>query len=145
MSDKPFTVSDRRHFTAEGQLRDEPEAGAAPASPKAKAPSPEATTPGEGPGEARRGPGGPPPKADLSSLVLSLAAQASLLLEGGEGLPEGMPASEGLAGAQSIISILEMLQDKTEGRRTEGETEVLEGVLYQLRMAYVARARVSGA
>jgi hypothetical protein len=38
-----------------------------------------------------------------------------------------------------------MLKDKTEGRRTESEDQVLAGVLYELRMGYVARTRVSGA
>ena len=59
--------------------------------------------------------------------------------------PEGAAPEEGLSAAQSIISMLEMLQDKTEGRRTPDETGLLESLLYELRMAYVAKARVSGA
>ena len=51
---------------------------------------------------------------------------------------------EALAEARSLIGILEMLRDKTEGRRTPREEEVLEGLLYELRMAYVARAREAG-
>ena len=58
---------------------------------------------------------------------------------------EGASAAEGLQGARSIIAILEMLHDKTEGRRTAEESEILEGLLYELRLAYVARARVTGA
>jgi hypothetical protein len=75
---------------------------------------------------------------------MSLATQAGMFLEG-RGLPEGTASDERLAAAQSIISILEMLQDKTEGRRTSEESEALEGLLYELRMAYVAAARVTGA
>jgi len=93
---------------------------------------------------APRAAAGPPPKAEFLSFVMSLATQAGVFLEG-QGLPEGATGEEGLAAAQSIISILEMLQDKTEGRRTAEESEVLEGLLYELRMAYVAKARVSGA
>ena len=66
---------------------------------------------------------GPPPPADLGSFCLSLATQASGLLDGG-GLPEGASVAEGLQGARSIIAILEMLHDKTEGRRTAEEKQV---------------------
>lgn len=141
MSDKPFIVSDRRHFTAEGQPRDGSPDGESERATSGAAPSAGPSEPGPAPGQAASG---PPPGADFISFVVSLATQASLLLEG-QGLPEGAPAREGLVGAQSIISILEMLQDKTEGRRTPGESAVLEDLLYQLRMAYVARARVAGA
>lgn len=140
MNDKPFTVNDRRHFTPEGQPRQEdlPEEAAPPAAEAAPSP----TTPDPSPARPRAA--GPPPKADFASFVISLATQATFLLDG-RGLPEGAPPEEGLAGAQSIISILEMLQDKTEGRRTPEETGLLESLLYELRMAYVAKARVSGA
>ena len=37
------------------------------------------------------------------------------------------------------IGILEMLQDKTEGRRTREEDREFEAILYQLRMAYVQK------
>jgi hypothetical protein len=75
---------------------------------------------------------------------LSLASQAMALLSG-EGLPEDASPEERLEGARSIIAILEMLKDKTEGRRTAPEDEVLEGLLFELRMGYVAKARVTGA
>ncbi|HSB62099.1 MAG TPA: DUF1844 domain-containing protein [Vicinamibacteria bacterium] len=133
MSDKPFTVSDRRHFTADGQPREDP-----PASEPGRSAAEGTASPGGLPA------GGPPPEADFTSLVVSLATQASLLL-GGHGLPEGAAPGEGLAGARSLISILEMLQEKTEGRRTPAESAVLENLLYELRMAYVAAAKGAGA
>jgi uncharacterized protein DUF1844 len=133
MNDKPFTVNDRRHFTPEGQAReDDPAPAAVKDAPRSGAP------------QAAEGAERAPAKADLTSFLISLATQAGLLLDGGS-LPEGMSVAEGRAGAQSIISILEMLQDKTEGRRTDGETDVLARLLYELRMAYVAKARVTGA
>ena len=46
-----------------------------------------------------------------------------------------------LAGARQIVAILEMLKDKTEGRRTANEDALLAELLFQLRMAYVERAR----
>jgi len=155
-SEKPFTVSDRRHFTPDGRLRD-----AAP--PDEGEGSVSATpTPGEEPGagsasgESRwestsPSPAAPqgdlppvdPGEADLSQFLLSLGAQAGMLLSG-RGLPEGTDPAEALDGARSIISILEMLKGKTQGRRTPREDEVLEGLLYELRMAYVEASRTSG-
>ncbi len=160
-SKKSFTVKDRRHFTPDGQVREEPEdpiepveesAGEAssptPAPEGGPEPSPPATDPekdsspssmpepeGEGPAEA-----GP---ADFGQFLLSLGAQAGMLLSG-QGLPEGADASEALAGARSMISILDMLKEKTEGRRTAQEDEILEGLLYELRMAYVEKSRAGG-
>jgi hypothetical protein len=83
-------------------------------------------------------------KADFSGFLMSLAGQAAALMAG-EGLPEGSSKEEGLEGARSIIAILEMLKDKTEGRRSAAEDELLDGLLFELRMGYVAKARVSGA
>ncbi|MCG6924598.1 MAG: DUF1844 domain-containing protein [Acidobacteria bacterium] len=171
-SKKSFTVKDRRHFTPEGQVREEPEkpvdagessgeasstAAAAGAdhelsppatdpeddrpvgsAPAEAPPGSSSTTPDPGGGEAAGA--GP---ADFGQFLLSLGAQAGMLLSG-QGLPEGTDAGEALAGARSIISILEMLKGKTEGRRTDQEDEVLEGLLYQLRMAYVERSRAGG-
>jgi hypothetical protein len=44
-----------------------------------------------------------------------------------------------------MIAILEMLRDKTQGRRSSEEDEVLESILYQLRMAYLHKAGGAGA
>jgi hypothetical protein len=142
MSDekKPFTVSDRRHFTGEGEARkdapeerQEPEVSPRPAHPEApEAPKTSALPPGS------------MPQVDFASFIISMAAQAGALLE-------GIPESEGgdgqpdLEGARSIISVLEMLHNKTEGRRTPDEDRVLEALLYDLRMGYVAKARAGKA
>ena len=39
--------------------------------------------------------------------------------------------------AKHFIDILQMLQEKTEGNRTSEESEVLEGMLHELRMGFV--------
>ena len=152
-TEKPFTVSDRRHFTADGRPREETESEASEAPPgeTVSPPPPERATPppgGQPPAELRE----PPPRgdrgagvgpADFSQFLLSLGAQASMLLTG-QGLPEGADPEEALDGARSIISILEMLRDKTDGRRTKQEDEVIEGLLFELRMAYVETSRAGG-
>ena len=132
-SEKSFTVSDRRHFTAEGRPREDEskeEAGG-------QVPEPEARAEARGPlasGPAEEGP------VDFSHFLLGLAAQAGQLMSG-QGLPEGTTPEQALAGSRSIIAILEMLKDKTEGRRTADEDALLAELLFELRMAYVERTR----
>jgi len=129
-SEKPFNVSDRRHFTSDGRPRDDAEERPGPGEPNGSAP-PSASPP--------RSPGAP---ADFSQFLLTLAAQAGMLLSG-EGLPEGTDPAGALEGARSLI--LDMLKDKTEGRRTSAEETVLDELLFQLRMAYVEKTRTGGA
>jgi Domain of unknown function (DUF1844) len=135
-TEKPFTVSDRRHFTPEGRPRGDAEEAAVPEGSSAAAPTGARV---EVPPAAPRAPTAAGP-ADFSQFVLGLAAQAGILLSG-EGLQEGADPREALEGARSFIAILEMLWDKTEGRRTPAETALLEEVLFQLRMSYVGKTR----
>jgi hypothetical protein len=131
-SEKSFTVSDRRHFTPEGRPREEgpePQAGHAP-EPEAR----ETDAGTQASGSVDEGP------AELSGFLLGLAAQAGRLIAG-QGLPEGTTPEEALSGARSIVAILEMLKDKTEGRRTSEEDALLAELLFELRMAYVERTR----
>jgi len=130
---KPFSVNDRRHFRADGEPRRE----------ASEDQSPQVPGPRESPSEPTAPPSAAAPgAADLGAFLLSLAAQAGLLLS--EHAPEAdLPAR--LQEVRHVISILEMLKDKTEGRRTPREGQVLEGVLYELRMGYLARTRVGGA
>jgi hypothetical protein len=128
-TDKPFTVSDRRHFTSEGRPRDDAAEPAAPVAGEQQ--------PGHGEGRTEGGPAG---AVDFGQFVLSLGAQAGALITG-HGLPEGMDEAQALEGARSIIAILEMLKDKTEGRRTSEESTLLDGLLFELRMGYVEKTR----
>lgn len=131
-TEKPFTVSDRRHFTPEGRSRDDAAEAAAPETPGA---------------EARTEAGRPPTpggSADFSQFVLGLAAQAGMFLSG-EKLPDGIDAGEALEGARSVIAILEMLKEKTAGRLSGTEEALLDELLFQLRMGYVGKTRAGGA
>jgi hypothetical protein len=140
---KPFTVTDRRLFTSDGDRRESPEPEtrerAVPApEPQADRPRAPAVPPPGPAGSVLAGsaPAGAAP--EFAEFLLSLAAQASMLLG-----REGQPAD--LAGAREMIGILEMLRDKTEGRRSAEEDEVLESILYQLRLAYLHKAGGAGA
>jgi hypothetical protein len=151
---KPFTVSDRRHFTSEGEVRksDEEDAASAP-SPAAgapEAPAPPvppapgvAAPPPSGAATAEPGPeGGPGSRfpSDLLGLLISLGAQASMLLMGGE--EEG--EAPDLDGARSLIELLGVLKEKTEGHRTPQEDQLVTGLLYELRMAFVQATKAEG-
>ncbi len=136
--EKPFTVSDRRHFTPEGQAREGGEAkteGVAAGGGDAQASAASGEGRAAAPGPSAGGP------VDFSQFLLSLGAQAGALLSGAGGEEPAVERTAALEGARSIISILEMLRDKTEGHRTEQEERILEGLLFELRMAFVERSR----
>ena len=81
-----------------------------------------------------------PPKADLSFFCYSLATQAQVFL----GLvpnPATQKTEADLDQAKYTIDLLEMLREKTEGNRTEDETKILMGLLFDLRMRFVEVSR----
>jgi uncharacterized protein DUF1844 len=43
-----------------------------------------------------------------------------------------------------LIELLGVLKEKTEGRRTPQEDQLVEGLLYELRMAYVQATKAAG-
>lgn len=131
--DKAFTVRDRRKFTAEGERRNDAaeNESLSEASPAVPEPAPPAPRPAADAGESR---------VDLAGFLVSLATQAGVLLS----TPEG-DVRENLQGAQHLIDVLEMLEDKTRGNRTEDEEHVMRQLLYELRMAFVERSRTVGA
>ena len=154
---KPFTVSDRRHFTSEGEVRksdaDEPTAASPPAAEAgapATAPPPAVATAPVAPPTTESTPSaaadtgaddepGSRFPSDFLGLLISLGAQGSMLLMGG---PEGEPPD--LEGARSLIELLGVLKEKTEGRRTPQEDQLIEGLLYELRMAFVQATKAAG-
>ncbi len=132
---KSFTVKDRRLFTPDGELRGEADE-AVPAGP-IPAPRPEppvAPDPPAGPAPA------PSPRQgthiELAEFLMSLGAQA---------LDALMARPPQLEQARALIGVLEMLEGKTCGRRTAEESEVLDTLLYQLRMGYLEQTRAGRA
>lgn len=140
MSDdnKRFTVNDRRLFTRDGEKR-EAEDALPPPTGESRPPAAEARPPAGGDREESD-----PRGLDFVGLLISLGAQASALLVGDPGTAGGGRPPD-LVGARAFIALLEVLKEKTEGRRTAEEDEVLESLLYELRMGYVALSRAGGA
>ncbi|MBI2217367.1 MAG: DUF1844 domain-containing protein [Candidatus Rokubacteria bacterium] len=83
------------------------------------------------------------PGRDLTGLFVMLASSAAMAL--GEA-PDPMTGEvhRDLGQAAELIDLLVLLREKTEGRRTPEETEVIEEVIYDLQMRYVAATRPSG-
>ena len=129
MSDK--TDEENKHFTVKDRRRINMDPESAVSTPEEAAPEPE---------QAPTGPAaepGPLPQVEFGAFVASLAAQAASFLA------EEEHKAEAEGAAREIIAILEMLQDKTEGRRTEQETKILESVLFELRMVFVHRGQAN--
>ena len=76
----------------------------------------------------------------FTAFVVSLASTAAIHF--GD-LPDpitGQPAEVNLPGAAQMIEILALLDQKTRGNLTAEERQVLEQVLFELRMRYVEAA-----
>jgi hypothetical protein len=79
----------------------------------------------------------PLPQIDFSTFVMSLAS--SVLLHLGElSDPEAASAGRDLSLAKQTIDILGMLDEKTRGNLSQDEARLIEHLLYDLRLKYVA-------
>lgn len=168
---KGYVVRDRRRFDAAGDPRadeaiktpaaEAPRTGASGSAPAGAAPRPAAPqthaaphhTPVREPHPDQR-PGAEDvqhaaeartrladERVDFGSLVLSIATNAMISLQGGspdDRIPGGRP---NLAAAAQHIDILTILEEKTRGNLEPEEAELLHSVLYDLRMNYVAIAK----
>jgi len=119
-------VTDRRHFTADGELKSEADASSEDSSSATSVASPEPRA------DARPDDFADVPPVSFASFIISLATQAADMI-GGE--------QKDLGGARQVISAIEMLKDKTEGRRTAEETKIIDAILFDLRLAFVGSAR----
>jgi hypothetical protein len=76
------------------------------------------------------------PEIDFGMFVMSLAT--SVLVHLGEiEHPESRERQSNVPLAKQTIDILGMLRDKTRGNLTQGEAQLLDNLLYDLRMKYV--------
>lgn len=129
MENQGFKVKDRRRFHPDGTpVSETGEAAAiqAPASPASepKAPAKAVVQ------ELREIP------ADFSSLILSLAAGA----HSGLGLaphPMSGKVEKNLSQAKYNIDLLSLLEEKTRGNLTPEEAQLVQAILYDLRMRFV--------
>ena len=78
-----------------------------------------------------------PESLSFTAFVLSLASTAAIHFGDLPDPISGERAESNLEGATQMIEILALLEQKTRGNLTAEEREVLNQVLYELRMRYV--------
>ena len=77
------------------------------------------------------------PQLSFTAFVLSLASTAAIHFGDLPDPVSGQPGEVNLDGAAQMIEILSLLDQKTRGNLTSEERQVLEQVLYELRMRFV--------
>jgi len=79
----------------------------------------------------------PEPSLSFTAFVLSLASTAAIHFGDLPDPVSGERAQPNLDGAAQMIEILTLLEQKTRGNLTPEERQVLEQILYELRMRFV--------
>ena len=82
----------------------------------------------------------PQPQLSFTAFVLSLASTAAIHFGDLPDPVSGEQAELNLDGAAQMIEILALMEQKTRGNLTAEEREVLNQVLYELRMRFVEAA-----
>ena len=137
---KGFVIKDRRHFDESGDLRDEEVTKVVEKKEEAGERKPEvkieeAETAPEGAAASEAG-DAPLPEINFASFIFSLSTTAMYHF-GDFPDPATKESRRNLAAAKQTIDILSILKTKTEGNLTEDENQLLEGILYELRMRFV--------
>ena len=128
---KGFTVQDRRRFSPEtGEARED----AAEAQEAANQASQQATAAQEREDGAAQA--NALPEIDFSTFVISLSTQVLMHL-GEIANPISGKVEADISVAKQMIDILGMLEKKTRGNLNANEAQMMESILFDLRMKYV--------
>ncbi|MEE9259276.1 MAG: DUF1844 domain-containing protein [Nitrospinaceae bacterium] len=120
-----FVIKDKRSSQAsEDEVREEE---------SRETPSETQEPPGEGPGEQ-------PFQIDFSTFVLSLTSSAFYHL-GDMADPTTGKTETNLPAVQQTIDMLIMLKEKTKGNLSSDEAKLIEQLIYELQMKYVAKSK----
>lgn len=125
--DSGFVVKDKRLFDESGKERPQEEAQSSTAEEKPKVQEDLPTEPKQ---ESDY------PQVNFTNFVLSLSTSA-LFHFGDFPEHEGGASEKNLPAAKQTIDILDMLNEKTKGNLNENENNLIQGVLYELKMRYV--------
>jgi hypothetical protein len=128
-----FKVTDKRSFREDGGPREEE-----PGKEPPKEPPSEPFKVVDDAGAATEAPPGTGARIDFPSYILSYYTQGLVLL-GEVPNPYTNQKEEDVDGARHTVEILSMLQEKTKGNLSKEEEQLLEGVLYELRMKFMAK------
>lgn len=127
-----FRVTDKRIFREGGEVRDEA------SQTTSEGPASEPFKVLDKPPAADEAPPESGDRIDFPSYILSYYTQGLVLL-GEVPNPYTNKKEEDLEGARHTVDILSMLEEKTKGNLSKEEAQLLEGVLYELRMKYMAK------
>ena len=131
--EKGFVIKDRRHFDDSGSVRKEEEAKkeGKQAEVNAEPTPPLQVEPDNTPLEDA-----PLPEINFASFIFSLSTTAMYHF-GDFPDPVTKETRRNLAAAKQTVDILSILKTKTEGNLDEDEKQLLDGILYELRMRFV--------
>ncbi|MGW8322421.1 MAG: DUF1844 domain-containing protein [Thermodesulfobacteriota bacterium] len=147
--DQGFRVSDRRRFAGSesGEAQQEEKAPEGDKQPPEIQGAVDEKSDGTGHREAGKKPEAEKrkepaalPEIDFATFVVSLSSSALIHL-GMAPDPITGEQKKDLAIAKQTIDMLAMLQEKTRGNLTEDEAQLMESMLYDLRMRYVAESK----
>ena len=128
-----FTVTDRRAFDTSGDRKQDVPTPDKPADPAAKRTPPTAAPQDQ---RAESEPERPLPPADFATLVLSLGSSAVAYL-GEAPAGDDKNRARNLPMAKHAIDLLSVLEEKTKGNLSGEEQQILESLLFDLRLRYV--------
>ena len=128
-----FRVTDKRSFKEDGESR------ASDGSEK-KEEKPDDEPSSETRSDASEQDARQQPPIDFPSYILSYYTQGLVLL-GEVPSPYSGKKEEDVEASRHTIEILAMLQEKTKGNLHKDEEQLLESVLYELRMKYMAKTK----
>jgi hypothetical protein len=132
--DQGFRITDKRAFRDDGEIRED-----IPVEDAAKGKEMESSEPAEKDDSAQqKQETGKTAKIDFPSYVLSYYTQGLVLL-GEVPSPYTQKREEDLDGARHTVDILALLQEKTTGNLSPEEKQLLDSVLYELRMKFMAK------
>jgi hypothetical protein len=125
--DSGFVIKDKRHFGESSDDKPQEESMKAAAEEK---------QPGEEEPIQTHDDGHNYPIINFTNFVLSLSTSA-LFHFGDFPENEGGTPQKNLPAAKQTIDILDMLREKTKGNLDKNESDLIQGVLYELKMRYV--------
>ncbi len=130
-----FRVTDKRLFREDGEIRPEVR-GEEPSEEKKSEPFKVV----DNKGPAAEPPPGSEVRVDFPSYILSYYTQGLVFL-GEAPNPFTNKQEQDLESARHMIDILAMLQEKTKGNLPHEEDQLLDSVLYELRMKFMTKTK----
>ena len=80
----------------------------------------------------------------FAGFIISLATTAAIHFGDIEDPGTGQRSEPNLAAAQQMIELIALLQDKTKGNLSPEETQLVDDLLYELRMRFVQAQQQAG-